>query len=302
MKTLRLTVLATFCCTAALAAVDLSAAASANANPTQLAAARALFNERSKSAEAQQALETIAAADPKCADAHFFLAQLALRRNDGEKAIAAAEQAVALAPDNAAYQHTLGDAFGSSAQKASIFSQFGLARKCLAAYQRATALAPSNVDFHQSLFDYYRQAPGIAGGGTDKALAEAATIKQLDPLRGRMAFATLYTADKKYDQALAEFAEVLKTSPDDYASLYQVGKLAALSGQFLDRGLASLHRCLELTPPVAPNTPGHAAAQWRIGQILEKKNDPAGARAAYEASLKLDPKFTQAADALIKLK
>jgi len=266
----------------------------------RLDAARALFKERGKSAEAQQAFEAIAATDPKCADAHFFLAQLALRRNDGPAAVAAAEKAVALAPDNADYQHTLGDAFGSSAQKASIFSQFGLAKKCLAAYQRAVALAPANVDFHQSLFDYYRNAPGIAGGGADKALAEATAIKQLDPQRGRSAFATLYVADKKYDQALAEFDEVLKTTPDDYAALYQVGRLAAISGQFLDRGFAALRRCLELTP--GRNDPNHANVHWRLGNLFEKRDDSAGARAAYEAALKLDPTFTRAADALKKLK
>ncbi len=274
----------------------------AAADPAQLAAARALFNERGKSAEAQQAFEKIAAADTSSADAQFYLAQLALRRNDADKAVAYGEKAVALSPDNADYQHTLGDAYGSAAQKASVFSQFGLAKKCLAAYERAVALKPDHVDFHQSLFEYYRNAPGIVGGGTDKALAEAATIKKLDSLRGRMAFATLYVADKKYDLALAEFDEVLKTAPDDYSSLYQVGKLAAVSGQYLDRGLASLRRCLTLPPPASPNTPGYPAANWRIGLILEKKNDPAGARAAYETALQLDPKFSLAADALKKLK
>jgi tetratricopeptide (TPR) repeat protein len=288
MKTLRWLLLATVGCVAALAATD----------PAQVAAARALYDAR-KLPDAQAAFEKIAAADPTCAEAPYFLAQLALRRNDSDKAVAYAENAVALAPDNADCQHALGDAYGSAAQKASIFSQFGLARKCLAAYQRAVALAPANADFHQSLFDYYRQAPGIAGGGTDKALAEAAAIKKLDPLRGRIAFATLYTADKKYDQALAEFDEVLKDSPDDYAALYQLGKLAAVSGQFLDRGLASLRRCLELK--ALPNMP-HAAANWRIGLILEKQGDVPGARAAYEAALKLDARFSPAADSLKKLK
>jgi tetratricopeptide (TPR) repeat protein len=136
----------------------------------------------------------------------------------------------------------------------------------------------------------------------DKALAEAATIKKLDAMRGRLCFATLYTVDKKFELALAEFDEVLKVTPDDYAALYQVGKLAAVSGQYLDRGLASLRHCLELPPPASPNTPGYPAANWRMGLILEKKNDPAGARAAYEAALKLDPKFSPAVDALKKLK
>ncbi len=271
-------------------------------DPAQLAAARELFKPGTgKSREAQLAFEKIATADPSCAEAQDALAQLALRRDDADQAVAYAEKAAALAPDDARCQHTLGDAYGRSAQKAGIFSQFGLAKKCLAAYQRAAELAPDNADFHQSLFEFYRQAPGLVGGGTDKAAAEAAIIKKLDPMRGRITFATLYTVEKKFDLALAEFDEVLKTAPDDYNALYQVGKLAAVSGQYLERGIAALQRCLELTPPT-PNSPGPAPVQWRLGMILEKKNDSAAARAAYEAALKLDPKFSNAADALKKLR
>lgn len=266
----------------------------------RLQAARQLYAGK-KLPEAQKAFAAIATADPACAEAHYFLSRLALHRNDPEAALPAAEKSVALAPGNAEYQHNLGDAAGSAAQKANIFRQPGLAKKSLAAYERAVALQPDNVDYHQSAFEFYRQAPGFLGGGMDKALATAATIKKLDARRGRIAFATLYVADKKYEQALAEFDEVLKTAPDDYSSLYQVGKLAAVSGQFLDRGAASLRRCLALAPPT-PTTPGHAAAQWRLGMILEKKGDPAAARAAYEAAVKLDPTFAPAADALKKLK
>lgn len=271
-------------------------------DPAQLAAARALFTEPGKVAEARAAFEKIAAADPACADAQHYLAILALGRGDPEAAVSYAEKSVALSPDNAFFQHTLGDAYGSSAQKASMLSRYGLAKKCLAAFERAVALAPANVEFHQSLFEFYRQAPSFMGGGSDKAAAEAATIKQLDGLAGRLAYATLYAADKKFDLAFAEFDEVLKTTPDDYNALYQVGKLAALSGQSLDRGLAALRHTLELPIPAVPNTPSHAAAHWRIGNILEKKNDPAAARAEYEAALKLDPKLTPAADSLKKLK
>lgn len=285
---------------ALLAAVHLSAVASAKADPGPFEAARSLFNTRGQAAEAQAAFEKFAALDPGDPDVNFHLGQLALRRDDPEKAIRYFETGIAAAPTDARHHHGLGDAYGRCAQQAGVLSKFGLAKKCLAAYERAVALAPDRVDFHQSLFEYYRQAPGIGGGGIDKALAEAAVIKRLDPFRGRLAFATLYVADKKYDQALAEFDEVLKTSPDDYAALYQVGRLAAMSGQYLDRGLASLHRCLELTPP--DTAPGHAAAHWRTGNILEKKSDPAAARAVYETALKLEPRFTPAADSLKKLK
>jgi tetratricopeptide (TPR) repeat protein len=234
---------------------------------------------------------------------NFFVSQFALRRDDTERAVEFGEKTVTLAPGNAAYQAGLGDAYGRSAQKAGVmsFRTPGLAKKCLAAYQRAAALAPDNVDYHQKLFEFYREAPGFLGGGADKALAEAATIKRLDPMRGRIAFVNFYAADKKYDRALAELDDALRTTPDDYVALYHVGRLAAMSGQFLDRGAAALRRCLEFTPS-APNSPSHAAAQWRLGNILEKKNELAAARSAYEAALKLDPNFKAAADALKKLK
>jgi tetratricopeptide (TPR) repeat protein len=180
-----------------------------------------------------------------------------------------------------------------------MLSQLGLAKKCRTAYERAVELEPANIEVHQSLFGFYRAAPGIVGGGKDKALAEAAIIKKLDANRGRQAYATLYFEEKKFDLALAEFDEVLKTNPDDYNALYQIGRLAAVSRQFVDRGLAALQRCLALTPP--PGQQGHAAVHWRIGNLQEKRSDPAAARAAYEASLQLDPNYAPAKDALKKL-
>ncbi|MBI5690054.1 MAG: tetratricopeptide repeat protein [Verrucomicrobia bacterium] len=265
-----------------------------------LAAARSLYEAR-KLAEAQAAFEKLAATDPKHPEVNHYLGQLANRRDDPDKAVKYFEAAVAAEPNVARHHHGLGDAYGRSAQKAGMLSKFGLAKKCLAAYQRAVELGPDTIEFRQSLFEYYRQAPGMAGGGFDKAAAQAEAIKKLDTLRGRIAFATLYAGEKQYDRAFAEFDEVLKASPDDYAALYQVGRLAAMTGQNVDRGVTSLRRCLELPAPTAPNLPGHAAAQWRLGQLLEKKKDLAGARVAFEAAVKLDPNFTPASEALRKL-
>jgi len=257
------------------------------------------FYSQHKPAEAQQAFEALAASNPDNADVQFYLGRLALQRNDHEKAVVYLEQAVALSPNDARMQLKLGDAYGISAQKAGLFSQMGLARKCKAAYERAVELDPSNIEARFSLMGYYQQAPAIVGGGTDKAMVQALEIKKLDPARGRMAIAGVYVADKKFDEAFAEFDSALKDKPDDYAALFQTGRLAALSGQRLDRGLEALRRCLTMTPP--EGQPPLAAAHWRIGNILEKKGDLPGARAAYEASLQADPKFTYAIESLKKL-
>jgi len=276
-------------------ALCLNLAPASAAEPADLASARALFDAK-RFTDAQRAFERLEAEQPGSADVHFYLGQLALERDDADTAVRELERATALSPESARSHDALGDAYGRSAQKAGMFSKFGLARKSLAEYQRAVALEPGNVDFHESLFVYCMSAPSIAGGGADKAADEAAVIRKLDSLRGHRAFATLYAAGEKYDLELAELDEILKVAPDDYAALYQLGRNAALSGQHFDRGLASLRRCLEL--PVPEDAPPHAAAQWRIGTILDKKGDRQGARAAYEAALRIDPKFTQASESL----
>jgi tetratricopeptide (TPR) repeat protein len=185
----------------------LSVSVFAAADSTAIAAARALA-ESGKLKEAQEAFEQLAATDPKNAEINFHLGEFALLRNDPGKAVTFYEAAVNAAPKNSLYHHRLGDAYGRSAQQASIFRALGLARKCLAAFQRAVALDPANVAARYSLFTFYRSAPGIIGGGAEKAATEAAAIKKLDPDRGRVAFAALYAAQKKYAKARAELAEV----------------------------------------------------------------------------------------------
>ena len=276
-------------------------AAHAVVSPEATEKIRGLLRDQ-KLAEAESASKALLAANPAEAEAHALLGSVLAAKGDPEAAVKAYEKATELAPAKGDYWRQLGDAYGSAAANAGMLGKLGWAKKCCGAFEKAVEVEPGNVACRNSLMNFYSQAPGVLGGGMDKAYEQAAAIKKLDTARGRLAYATLYTADKKYDEAIAEFDAVLKTARDDYAALYQVGKLAAVSGQYLDRGLTSLRRCLEMPVPATPGTPSHAAAHWRIGNILEKKNDPAGARAAYEAALKLDPKFAGAADSLKKMK
>lgn len=269
-----------------------------SAEPALREQVNALFREK-KWPEAQALLEQAITTDPANAEAHFFLGVSFINRNDEEHALPHLEKAVALAPTNSSYVRHAGDAYGMTAQKAGLFAKMGWAKKCKVAYEKAVELDPKDINARWSLMEFYRQAPGFLGGGMEGAYAQAAEIKKLDRMRGRGAYSKLYIADKKYSEAFALCDEVLKETPDDYETLLQIGRLAGMSGEHLDQGLAALQRCLTL--PAPGYQPNLSRIHWRMGIVLEKKNDRAGARTAYEAALAIDPKFTQATEALAKL-
>jgi len=172
-----------------------------------LSAARAQY-EAGRLDEAEHAFEKLAASEARNAEASFYRGEIALLRNNPDKAVKFFEQAVNAAPDVSPYHHRLGDAYGRAAQEASIFRALGLARKCLAAFKRAVELDPGNLDARYSLFTFYLGAPRIIGGGTGRAAAEAAAIKERDADRARVAFAALHVQQKQFDRARAELAEM----------------------------------------------------------------------------------------------
>lgn len=179
-----------------------------------LDAARALFAE-DKIVQAQAAFEQLAQRAPADAEINFHLGELALRRNDVDAAIPFLQRAVAAAPNVSRYQHRLGDAYGRAAQKASPFSALGLARKCRLALVRAVELDPANLEARYSLFAFYRGAPALIGGGTDKAATEVAAISRVDPDRGHIVRAALLVSQRKYAEARAEIAAITPVRLED---------------------------------------------------------------------------------------
>lgn len=254
-----------------------------------------LFQHR-QWAEAQTLLEEITGKEPANAEAWSSLGQVYLARSEQDKAVAAAEKATVLDATKSDYFLQLGNAYGLAATKAGLFAKVGFAKKCKEAYDRAVELDPNSINARWSVMEYCRQAPGFLGGGMDGAYAQAAEIKKLDARRGRAAFASLYSADKKYAEAFALYDEVLQEKPDDDDALFQIGRLAARSGEQLDRGLTALHQLVS-----REGRPADARTHTLIGNILEKKGDKAGARIAYEAAIAIDPKSTPAIESLRKL-
>ena len=69
-------------------------------------------------------------------------------------------------------------------------------------FETAVKLTPNNVDARSDLAEFYLEAPGIVGGGRDKAIQQISPLAQLDPARAH--WITARIAEKKKDLATAE--------------------------------------------------------------------------------------------------
>jgi tetratricopeptide (TPR) repeat protein len=247
--------------------------------------------------DARAAFEKLAASEPSNATIHYYLGRIALERDDSDNAVDELEKATAGEPKNSDYYFWLGGAYGLYARQ---HTSIGKARKCRDAFLRAVELDPNNLDARAALVTFYRMSPWFVGGSMKKAHAQADEIKKRDPLRGAEAEGEICIAEEKYADAFGAFESLLKEHPDQIAALYQIGYIAATTGQRLDRGEAALKEYLTHTPN--DTQPSLAYAHYRLGDIFREKEDTGAARKEYQAALALDPNLKQAADALEDLK
>lgn len=192
----------------------LTAAAHAALAPAQTEAVRGLLRDH-KLSEAVAAANSLVAASPAEPEAYLLLGSVCIAKGDADAAVAAYEKATELVPKNGDYQRQLGDAYGLAVQTAGMFSKMSLGKKCLAAYEKAVELDPTNLTARSSLASMYQMAPGMMGGGIDKAYAQAAEIKKLDANRGRVAYAILFIGEKKIRGSLRRN----RGSPESHARL-----------------------------------------------------------------------------------
>lgn len=129
-----------------------------------------------------------------------------------DAAAAACQKAVNLDGQNANYHMWLGRALGEKASRASFLSAFSLARRVCAEFQKATQLNPRNAAALADLGDFYRSAPGIVGGGLDKAESVALELDRLDPARAHQLRARIAEDRKNYGTAEREFKQAIASS------------------------------------------------------------------------------------------
>ena len=264
----------------------------------EVAQAIALYRQK-QNTEARAAFEAILLVDDKNAEASHFLGLIALREQRDDDAVRLHEKATALDPQNSTYFIALGDAYGRKAAKASLFSKLEWAQKCRAALEKAVALDPASYAAQSALIEYYRRAPAMAGGGLNKAYAQARLHRESDKIGGTLLLADLYHREAKNTEVFAVLEDALHTHPDHYALLLNLGRAAADSGEQLERGAKSLERCLNLEP--VPHAAGHATAWFYLGRIRAREGNVPAARRAFESALTLRPDYRDALDALERL-
>lgn len=264
------------------------------------------------------------------AEARFWLGRIMFEKQDLPASSEYFEEAIEANGKVANYHYWLGAAYGVEAQRSNIVKQGWMASKIKDAFERCVALDPKHQDALDGLMQFYLQAPSFMGGDPAKAMEMANLIKEISPLAGHKAIASVYInqkkipeaeaelkkaiaiaptdfsahymlgnfyfQDKQYDKAFGQYESFLVQTPNHMPAKYQVGKVAAFSGQNLEKGEVYLTQYLQYQP--TQQDPSHSGANLRLGMIYEKKGDKSLAKKHYELALKLDPTLQEAKDGL----
>jgi len=269
---------------------------------------------------------------PDDAASYNLLCRTYFALGDWNRGIAACEKAVALDPGNSRYHLWLGRIYGEKADSANFLSAISLAKKVRSEFEKAVQLAPDNVDARTDLAEFYLEAPGIVGGGRDKAEAEARTLARLDPAKAHWVDGRI--AQKNHDNAAAEkeYRAAVDASHgsalawlnlaffyrhvnrlDDmedavkHAASAQMNQPEVLmegaevlirTGRNFPAAIQLLRRYLSSsTVEQAPAFKAH----YLLGTVLEKQGNPQQAAQEYRTALTMASGFSRAQEALDRL-
>lgn len=287
--------------------------------------------------EYSQAIEILKGATAKDAnngELYALLSRTYLQIDQYDAAVSAGEKAVSLSPNNSEIHRLLGEAYGAKADHASMLSAYSFARKTQKEFQAAVDLDAHNYEAMQNLIEYDCAAPGMVGGGEDKAQPLIQKLGGMDAAEGHYAAGNCRAEKKDFAAADVELAKALESKPKTAKRVYDIGdyylkrKNAAellvvaeqgeqlapqdprgkfyratafiLQGQKLAEAEQMLREYLQAAP-MNSDYPRPWTAHYWLGQLQERKKNVAGARSEYETALKLNGKYKPAQEALKQL-
>ena len=156
------------------------------------------------------------AANPQNAQSAYFLSCVKTAFGDLDGALELAQRAVSLEPGNSKYHQQLAVASGRKANKASFFKKMSLGGQYKTEIKKAVELDPKNLDALWELMEFYKNAPGIAGGDPKKARSLAEDIMRLNPAKGYLALAELATPGKQDADIEDYYRKAAQADPKSY--------------------------------------------------------------------------------------
>ena len=121
--------------------------------------------------EYQKSIDLLSSVDDPSGEINLWLAKSYLKAREWDKAVKTMEKTVEKEPSNAIYHLWLGRAYGERADNR--LWPLNDARRLLSEFKKAREISPDSIGIRFDLLEFYAQAPGIVGGGEDKARAEA---------------------------------------------------------------------------------------------------------------------------------
>jgi tetratricopeptide (TPR) repeat protein len=319
---------------AVLLATGTAIAAETLKQETDLDAGRRAY-EASDYAKAIQALQVAAAKNPQNGDVHLLLTKSYLELQERDAAVRSAERAVSLDPQNSLYHEWLGRAYGEKADHASMFSAISLAKKTRKEFETAVQLDGKNFAARQALIEFDCSAPGLVGGGEEKALPQIKELAEIDAAEGHYAAGNCRRQKKDFDAADAEFTKALESKAKSVELIYDIGDYAVRRAQ-TERLLAVADAGERVNPkdprgkfyrgvalvlkkenpeeaeellreylnraPTRSGYPRPSMAHFWLGRLFEEQHRREDAERELEAAVKLDPKNKMAQEALKQLK
>jgi Flp pilus assembly protein TadD len=169
------------------------------------------------------------------------------------------EKAVARSPANSDYQLWLGRAWGRRAETGSWLTASSHASKARQCFEKAVALDPRNREAKNDLFTFYLNAPGLLGGGVEKAEAMAASIARERP--AQYEFEEAEIADKRKDYAAAEahLRRAMELAPGEPGRLLDLARYVAKRGRLKESDML-----FEQAHKMFPGRPGVAFAEAKL--------------------------------------
>ena len=268
-------------------------------------------------------------AAPSDAESSNLLCRAYYALDDWDRAESSCRKAVALDPDNSRFHLWLGRVYGEKADRANFLSAARLATKVRGEFERAVQLNPKDVEARLDLAEFYVAAPGVMGGGEQKAREQAQYIAALSPGREHWVYARIAeqkkdaaTAEREYHQYidlshgdaeawlnLALFLRRQKRLDEMEQAVVKLSQSRITKPDVLVEAAAMLNRAgrnyslaTELLESYLAAGPVEAApafrARYLLGALREKQGDKAGAAQEYRASLALVRNFGTAQQAL----